>query len=34
LAVLIVLGIVGRAHATRATSVGRQSSFNHRDAGD
>jgi hypothetical protein len=34
LAVLIVLGIAGRAHATRATSVGRQSSFNHRDAGD
>ena len=34
LAVLIVLGIAGRAHATKATSVGRQSSFNRRDAGD
>jgi uncharacterized PurR-regulated membrane protein YhhQ (DUF165 family) len=34
LAVLIVLGIAGRAHATKATSVGRQSSLNRRDAGD
>jgi predicted ferric reductase len=32
LAVLIVLGIVGRAHATKATSVGRQSSFNRHGA--
>src|ERR1700676_4220715 len=34
LIVLIVLGIAGRAHATKATSVGRQSSFNRRYAGD
>jgi uncharacterized PurR-regulated membrane protein YhhQ (DUF165 family) len=34
LAVVIVLGIEGRAHATKAISVGRQSSFNHCDAGD
>jgi hypothetical protein len=29
LAVVIVLGMAGRAHAAKATSVGRQSSFNH-----
>jgi hypothetical protein len=34
LAIVIVLGITGRAHATKAASVGRQSSFNHCDAGD